>query len=196
MNKLGSIFFALTVVGCSASSGAPVQDPVPQIEPAGGDVWPRFATERFRAWYRPFDIAGELAGFSDAGHFSQLEFDRDGTAYRRAAGDAWLRLEGVAPGEAVVLSVASEGSSNFAYYVKRGPTPEGLFEGPSVAPLSLLESEQRELSFRAPPGRESLWLGWKRWKRAPDSRDATAGLRIGWLAVAARDDTLNLANRP
>ena len=33
MNKLGSIFFALVVVGCGASSGLPTPEPVPQIEP-------------------------------------------------------------------------------------------------------------------------------------------------------------------
>jgi len=189
----------LAGVGPARRVALPGYYQITQLEPVGNDVWPQFAAERFRAWYRPFDIAGELAGFSDAAHFSQLEFDREGAAYRRAPGDAWLRLEGVAPDEAVVLSVASQGSADFAFYTKRGATPEGLFEGPSVAPDTVLANEQLELSFRAPPGRESLWLGWKQLQRredGPKSRDASEGLRVSWLAVAARNGMQNLAKGP
>lgn len=164
-----------------------------RLEPAGGDVWPEFAAERFRAWYRPFDIAGELAGFSDARRFSQLGFDNDGSVYRTAMRDAWLRLEGVAAGESVALSVAAEGSSRVAYYLKRGPTPDGLLDGPAVTPDAVVASNGKELSFRAPPGDESLWLGWK---RAADSDTATPGLRVNWLAVEPAGAARNVASRP
>ncbi len=77
MNKLESIFFALVVVGCSASSGVPTPEPVPQIEPppaarpsSGGVDLDTVRAGRFdkgKMWtfeYPPLDYLQETYGFA------------------------------------------------------------------------------------------------------------------------------------
>ncbi len=164
---------------------------ITQVEPQGGDIWPEFAGERFRAWYRPFDIAGELSGFSDARHFAQLEIDREGRVSRHAKGEAWLRLEGVAAGEEVVLNARASKDANFDFYLKRGPTPRGLFSGEPVLDRSPPRDSPGEVHMSAPAGSESLWIGWK---RAQLSIGNDAGLEITWLGIVANvDDSKSLA---
>jgi hypothetical protein len=179
-------------VGPARNLLLPTYYSITRVEPTGGDVWPGFARDRFRAWYRPFDIAGELSGFSDATRFSRLEFDGQGQVFRTALGDARLRIEGVAAGEEIVLQVAGSQIEDTAFHLVRGPSAARLFDGmPETPNLSSLDDGSHEIRITAPKGEGSLWLGWK---DTSASQNAEARIRVGWIGIqSVAGDTPALA---
>lgn len=168
-------------VGPARSMLLPTYYSITRVEPEGEPVWPQFARDRFRAWYRPFDISGEIAGFSDATRFSKLEFDADGAVSRRADSEAWLRVEGISADEVLVLNAGPTDLTEFAFYLQRGPTSDQLFTSEPVQGEVQSRAEGNEIRLVAPPGSGSLWLGWR---RAVDAHDDEVDLRISWLGVA------------
>lgn len=146
-----------------------------QVEPSGGEQWPQFARERFRAWYRPFDVRGKVAGFSNARAFGPIEFDADGSPARSVEGHSPLRFESISPGEELVLHVrvqVDDAVPNVRVF--RGESPDRLDSDGSDVPFDPARSEYRLV---APPGDEPLWIGWQHTPEAGQS------LRVHWVGV-------------
>jgi 4-amino-4-deoxy-L-arabinose transferase-like glycosyltransferase len=160
---------------------------ITQVEPAGGDRWPEHASRRFRNWYPPFDVSGGIAGFSNATRFEELAFDGEGQPYRWSGDRAWLRLDGVAEGEEVVIHAAlPETGAAPGFHLLRGPDPRTLFE--SASPDSGLSPETKEIRLSVPPGSGPLWIGWSRPRIAARDVDASEDrvLRVDWIGVEAQ----------
>jgi hypothetical protein len=157
---------------------------ITQVEPGGGYEPPAFASERFRDWYRPFDIRGGVSGFSDATRFEDIEFEADGAIHRWSAETAWLRFDAIEPGEALVLRASTEPGRPFPdLYLKRGDDVADLFDStPALRGADLATTG--EIRLVAPPGAGRLWVGWKPAADFPEGR----GLRIDWVGVEAAVD--------
>jgi hypothetical protein len=154
---------------------------ITQVEPSGVVEMPEFARQRFRSWYRPFDVRGKIDGFSDATRFDELAFDPQGTPYRDTAIEGWFRLDDVEPGEQIVIDASFEpGAVPPRVAALRGPEPEGFseFEKPGWAEFEIVDGELRVL---APSGTGPVWIGWG---PAPDSV-AAAGPSIRWVGVGS-----------
>jgi len=150
-----------------------------QVEPPGGDAWPAFAERRFRAWYRPFDVRGEVAGFSDAQHFGALAFDAAGQPVRRSERTAWLRFDRVRGGELLALRVTPNGAGPIPRLrAIRAANPGELFSAGVSSPFDPAAQEYRIV---APAGEEPLWLGWQ----VPEA--SNDGLLLHWVGIAAED---------
>ncbi len=150
-----------------------------QVEPPGGAVWPEFAERRFRAWFRPFDVRGEVAGFSDASRFAPLTFDAAGDPVRKSERTAWLRFDRVLAGEVLVVRAApygrGEGEGPVAQLrALRAEDPSDLFSRGVVATFDATSQEYR---VPAPQGDGPLWIGWQ-------IADATGdGLLLHWAGI-------------
>ncbi len=150
-----------------------------QLEPQGGDAWPAFAERRFRAWYRPFDVRGEVAGFSDAQHFGALKFDAAGRPVRKIEQAAWLHFERVRGGEVLVLRVTPDGVGPIPRMrAIRAADSRRLFSAGLSIPFDTAAEEYR---VTVPPGDEPFWVGWQ----LPEASDG--GLLLHWVGIAAED---------
>lgn len=132
-----------------------------QVEPEGGEVWPPFAVRRFRAWYRPFNVRGEVVGWSDASRFGALSFDAVGQALRTSERSAWLRFDQIRAGEGLVLRAtprhAQEGAAP-TLRALRAEDPGKLFTAGARVHIDKLTLEYR---VTAPPGDAPFWIGWQ-----------------------------------
>jgi 4-amino-4-deoxy-L-arabinose transferase-like glycosyltransferase len=146
-----------------------------QVEPKGGEVWPGFAERRFRAWYRPFDVRGEVAGFSEAQHFGPITFDAEGQPMRKSEHGGWLRFDGVPGGEALVIRATPEraGSIPRLQAIRAHDPSELSSPGPSI-PFDRVAQEYR---WTTPPGDDPIWVGWQ----VPEEPDS--GLLLHWVGM-------------
>ncbi len=144
-----------------------------QVEPRGGAVWPAFARERFASWYRPFDIRGEVAGFSEATRFGPIRFDDEGSASRSAEGPGLLRFDRVASAQTFVMraSLAASGHAP-GLRLLRARDPSRLLRDGAPAAYDPVAEEFRGV---VPEGQGPLWVGW-----APRTEGA-GGLRLRWV---------------
>jgi 4-amino-4-deoxy-L-arabinose transferase-like glycosyltransferase len=161
---------------------------ITQVEPrVTADPAP-IEDERFRAWYRPFDIPGAITGFNDPSRFGKLAFDSEGRAYRWSAERAWLRLDDVAPGEAVVLrSPETESDPPPEIFLKRGGGPREIFALRYQPAPGSVTRWGSEIHVPAPPGEGPLWIGWKSREsesaRSLQHDSPERGLRVEWVGV-------------
>jgi 4-amino-4-deoxy-L-arabinose transferase-like glycosyltransferase len=147
-----------------------------QVEPPGGEVWPGFAERRFRAWYRPFDVRGEVAGFSDARHFGALAFDAAGQPVRKSGHTAWLRFDRIRGGEALVLRATPPDAGPIPRLrALRAEDPSELF---SAGLSAIFDAVGQEYRITAPPGDTPLWIGWQVPEASGD------GLLVHWVGIA------------
>jgi hypothetical protein len=152
-----------------------------QVEPRGGEVVPEFAGRRFRSWYRPFDVRGEIAGWSDASRFGALSFDAEGNAVRKSEGTAWLRLDRIAPGEVLVLRARPQAGADGSVpelRALRAQNPRELFSKGSRVSFDPASSEYQ---VTASPGDAPFWIGWQ------ISRASGNALLLSWVGIAEGD---------
>ncbi len=130
-----------------------------QVEPRGEAVWPAHARERFEAWYRPFDIRGEVAGFSEAMQFGPIRFDEaTGEAYRNVEGRGVLRFDAARSPQTLVIRAKHDSSGpGLRLRVARGDHPSVL----ATAGVAMIhDATVGEYRGRVPEGDGPLWVGW------------------------------------
>ena len=156
---------------------------VTQVEPRGGEAWPEFAERRFRAWYRPFDVRSQVAGFSDASRFGPLTFDESGQLVRKSERDAWLRFDRIRPGEVLVLRATpqAEGAGSApALWALRAENPRELFTAGARVNLDPASLEYR---VTATQGDAPFWIGWQ----TPEA--SGAALLLHWVGITRGEAT-------
>ena len=154
-----------------------------QVEPEGGEAIPSYAAERFRAWYRPFDVRGEVAGFSDAARFGPLSFDALGQAVRKSEHSAWLRFDRIVAGDVLVLRASPQGSPQgveegaaLSLRALRAEDPSRLFTAGTDVSFDAASSEYQ---VTAPPGDAPFWIGWQ----IPEA--SGNALLLHWVGIAS-----------
>jgi 4-amino-4-deoxy-L-arabinose transferase-like glycosyltransferase len=167
----------LKSVGPARRQTLPSYYTLTQVEPTGGNYWPEEARARFRDWYRPFDVRGKIAGFSDARRFGPIAFDSKGEAVRETRDNAWLRLDDVRAGETLIVRVTPPGEGAAPQVrVVRGDSP--IASG-AVAAAWSYDAIAGEYRVDAPSGDAPLWLGWE-----PASQERE-GLLVHWIGVVS-----------